>query len=97
MEICRARGKPRVSPLDLLAYLAISWLQNMKAAVAATMIQSETWKPKWNSFGRSYVTETGCGHKTVSVLLSWQLMSDACKTSLLNGIGGRLGRQLMIG
>jgi hypothetical protein len=43
METCRrVGGKPRVSPLDLLAYLVISWLQDMKGAAAATTIQSET-------------------------------------------------------
>jgi hypothetical protein len=67
MEIYRVRGKPRASPLDLLACLVTSWLQDMKAAVAAATIQSEIWKPKWNNYGRSYVTETGCGHRTVSV------------------------------
>ena len=67
MEIWHVRGKPRASPLDLLACLVISWLQDMKGAAAAATIQSETWKPKWNSFGRSYVTETRCGHRTVSV------------------------------
>jgi hypothetical protein len=68
MEICRrVQGKPRVCPLDLLAYLDISWLQDMKGAVATTMIRSETWKPKWSSFERSYVTEIGCGQKMVSV------------------------------
>jgi hypothetical protein len=51
MEICRVRGKPRVSPLDPLACLVISWLQDMKGAAAVAMIQSET----------------GCGQKTVSV------------------------------
>jgi hypothetical protein len=53
--------------IDLLACLVVSWLQDMKGAAAAATIQSETWKPKWNSFGRSYVTKTGCGHKMVSV------------------------------
>jgi hypothetical protein len=67
MEICRVRGKPRVSPLDLLAYLVISWLQDMKGAAAAATIQSETWKLKWNSFERSYVTKLGCGQKMISV------------------------------
>jgi hypothetical protein len=67
MEICHVRGKPRASPLDLLACLVINWLKDMKGAAAAATIQSKTWKPKWNSFGRSYATETGCGHKTVSV------------------------------
>jgi hypothetical protein len=86
MEICRVRGKPRASPLDLLACLVISWIQDMKGAAAASMIQSETWKPKWNSFGQSYVTETGCGQRTVSALMSWQLTLDACKTSFLNEI-----------
>jgi hypothetical protein len=43
MEICHhARGKPRVSPLDLLAYLGISWLQDMKRAAAAVTTPSET-------------------------------------------------------
>jgi hypothetical protein len=43
MEICRrARRKPRVSPLDLLAYLGISWLQDMKGATAAVTTPSET-------------------------------------------------------
>jgi hypothetical protein len=40
--------------LDLLACLVISWLQDMKAAIAAATIQSETWKLKWNNFGWSY-------------------------------------------
>jgi hypothetical protein len=52
---------------------------------------SETWKPKWNSFRRSYVTKTGCGHKTVSVKMSWQLTSNTSKTSLLNGIWRSIG------
>jgi hypothetical protein len=43
MEIChRARGKLRVSPLDLLVYLGISWLQDMKGAAAAVTTPSET-------------------------------------------------------
>jgi hypothetical protein len=42
MEKCHIRGKPRASPLDLLACLVISWLQDMKGAVAAVTIQSET-------------------------------------------------------
>jgi hypothetical protein len=67
MEICRVRGKPCASPLDLLACLIISWLQDIRGAAAAAMIQSETWKPKWSSFRRTYVTETGCGQKMVSV------------------------------
>jgi hypothetical protein len=91
MEICRVRGKPRISPRELLACLVISWLQDVKGAAAVATIQSETWKPKWNSFGRSYITKTGCGHKTVSVLMSWQLTSDACKTSLLNRIWQSIG------
>jgi hypothetical protein len=62
-----------------------------EAAVAAATIQSETYKPKWNSFGRSYVIETGCGQRTVSVLMSWQLTTDACKMSLLNGIWRSIG------
>jgi hypothetical protein len=38
MEICRrVRGKSHVSPLDLLAYLGISWLQDMKGAAVAVM------------------------------------------------------------
>jgi hypothetical protein len=67
MEVCRIRGKPRASPLDLLVCLVISWLPDMKGAAAATTIQSETWKLKWNNFRWSYVTEIGCGHRTVSV------------------------------
>jgi hypothetical protein len=67
MEISHVRGKPRVSPLDPFACLVISWLQDMKGAAAAATIQSETWKPKWNSFGWSYIIETGCGQKAVSV------------------------------
>jgi hypothetical protein len=67
MEIWHVQGKPRASPLDLLACLVISWVQDMKEAVAAATIQSETWKLNWNSFRRSYVIEIGCGHKTVSV------------------------------
>ena len=67
MEICRVRRKPRASPMDLLACLVISWLPDMKGAAAAATIQSEIWKPKWSSFGQSYVTETGCGKKMVSV------------------------------
>jgi hypothetical protein len=43
MEICcRVRGKPHVSPLDLLAYLGISWLQDMKGAAAAVTTPPET-------------------------------------------------------
>jgi hypothetical protein len=42
MEIClRAQGKPRASPLDRLACLAISWLQGMRIAAAAAMIPME--------------------------------------------------------
>jgi hypothetical protein len=67
MEIWHVRGKPRASPLDLLACLVSSWLPDMKEAVVAATIQSETWKLKWNSFRQSYVTEIGCGHRTVSV------------------------------
>jgi hypothetical protein len=67
MEICRIQGKLRASPLNLLVCLVISWLPDMKGAAAAATIQSETWKLKWNSFRQSYVTEIGCGHKTVSV------------------------------
>jgi hypothetical protein len=67
MEIWHVRGKPRASPLDLLPCLVISWLQDMKEAVAAATIQSETSKLKWNNFRQSYVTEIGCGHRTVSV------------------------------
>jgi hypothetical protein len=63
----------------------------MKEVVATTTIQSETWKLKWNNFRWSYVTEIGCGHRMVSVLLSWQLTSDACKMSLLNGIWRLIG------
>jgi hypothetical protein len=63
----------------------------MKGAVAVATIQSETWKPKWNSFGRSYVTEIGCGQRMISVLMSWQLTADACKTSLLNKIWQSIG------
>jgi hypothetical protein len=67
MEICRAQGKLHVSPLDPSACLVISLLHDMKGAAAAATIQSEIWKPKWSSFGQSYVTETGCGKKMVSV------------------------------
>jgi hypothetical protein len=43
MEIRRhARGKLRVSPLDLLAYLDISWLRDMRRAAAAVTTLSET-------------------------------------------------------
>jgi hypothetical protein len=42
MEIWHVRGKPRASPLDLLVRLVISWLPDMKEAVAAATIQSET-------------------------------------------------------
>jgi hypothetical protein len=43
MKICRrARGKLRVSPLDLLAYLGISWLQDMKRAATAVTTLLET-------------------------------------------------------
>jgi hypothetical protein len=43
MEIYRrVRGKPHVSPLDLLVYLDISWLQDMKGVAAAVMTLSET-------------------------------------------------------
>jgi hypothetical protein len=43
MEIYRhVRGKPRIGPLDLLAYLGISWLQDMKGAAAAVTTPSET-------------------------------------------------------
>jgi hypothetical protein len=42
MEICRrARGKPRVSPLDRLACLATSWLQGMRRAAAVAMTPLE--------------------------------------------------------
>jgi hypothetical protein len=67
MEIWHVRGKPCVSPLDLLACLVISWLHDMMEAVAVATIQSQTWKLKWNNFRCSYVTEIGCGHRTVSV------------------------------
>jgi hypothetical protein len=67
MEIWCVRGKPRASPLDLLACLIISWLPDTKKAVAAATIESETRRPKWNNFRRSYVTEIGCGHRTISV------------------------------
>jgi hypothetical protein len=67
MEIWHVRGKPHASPLDLLACLVISWLSDMKEAVAVATIQSETWKLKWNSFRRSFVTEIGCGHRMVSI------------------------------
>ena len=39
---------------------------DMKGVGAAATIQLETWKPRWNSFRRSYITEIGCGHMTVS-------------------------------
>jgi hypothetical protein len=42
MEICCVRGKPRVSPLDPLACLDISWLQDMKGEAAVVTIQYET-------------------------------------------------------
>jgi hypothetical protein len=43
MEICcHVRGKPHVSPSDLLAYLGNSWLQGMKRAAAAVTTPSET-------------------------------------------------------
>jgi hypothetical protein len=41
MEICRAQGKLRVSPLDPLECLVISWLQDMKGAAAVATIQSK--------------------------------------------------------
>jgi hypothetical protein len=67
MEIWHVRGKLCASPLDLLACLVISWLPNMREAVEAATIQSETWKLRWNSFIWSYVTEIGCGHRTISI------------------------------
>jgi hypothetical protein len=43
MEIYRrAQGKPRVSPLDRLAYLGTSWLQGMRRAAAVVMTPLET-------------------------------------------------------
>jgi hypothetical protein len=42
MEICHhARGKLRVSPLDLLVYLVISWLQDMKGVAAVVTTERE--------------------------------------------------------
>jgi hypothetical protein len=46
MEIChRARGKPRVSPLDRLAYLGTSWLRDMRRAAVAVMTHWRSRSP----------------------------------------------------
>jgi hypothetical protein len=29
--------------------------------------QSETWRPRWNNFGPSYVTGTGYGRRTANI------------------------------
>ena len=49
------------------ACLTTSWLQGMRRTAAAAMTPLEIWKPRWSSFERSYVTETVCGSRMVSI------------------------------
>jgi hypothetical protein len=39
----------------------------MKGVVVAAMTQLETWKPRWNNFGLSYVTEIEHESRTTNV------------------------------
>jgi hypothetical protein len=40
---------------------------DMKGVVAVAMTQLETWRPRWNNFGQSYVTGIGYGRRTTNV------------------------------
>jgi hypothetical protein len=82
MEIWRVPRPPNGKQLDLMVYLGISWLLDMRGAAMEATIQWWIWRPGWRDSCQSYATRVGSVREIAAALLNCQRKLIACSRKL---------------